>query len=583
MGYFIKKYLSGIMTGILFTFMILPYNISSQPRFYASIDSPEILAGNFFNLSFVLENGEGKNFIPPPFTQFDQVSGPSRLSSSSFINGVSSTKLSYSYSILINNPGEYTIQPASIRVGGKIYRTEELKIRVNETKKIDIASVGPDIRFFIRAELSNKTPYTGQQIMLQYKLYTRERIEGLRYELKPEFRDFKFEEIDIRFPEQRININGIDYTIYTINTISLFPLKKGSLTIPPAIYRIEIPDKNSGNIFFRSTIPHSVSTESITLEVKELPENVPDDFSDQVGKFKLSASISLNEQIIDEAFTILLDIETDAYPNTISAPDLRGKIEGFDIYDAKLAGNRQAFISGKLNTINTYEYVFVPKKEGNHYLSIPYTYFDTEMERYTTIFSDTIEIIVQSNSTTPQTTQFTKLDNTLKPSVADLNLRRIKKPFFNSLTYYSIIGIMISIVLVMYLIKLRNDKINKKDKNILIEIKAKKIAVKRLSNAKNLMSQRDKTAFISEIYNILTNFVSDKLSMKKSELTSGNINSRLFEAGVPQKIIEDYIQIIKDLEAAIYGISDHMDMDEIYKSSVQIIYYIEQNIKKPGK
>jgi hypothetical protein len=577
MRYFARKYILGILTGILLSMVLLPDNILAQPRFYASIDSPEIVAGSFFNLSFVLENAEGKDFKPPPFTGFDQVTGPSRLSSSSFINGVSSIKLSFSYRILINDPGEYTIPAASITAENKLYRTEELKIVVKEPQKIDISSVEPNTRFFIRAEVSNKTPYTGQQILLQYKLYTREKVEALRYEIKPEFRDFKFEEIDMRFPEQRIMINGMEYTVFTISTIALFPLKSGKVIIPPATYRLEIPDRTSGNFFFRSTIPHSVSSERITLEVKELPGNAPEEFSGQAGQFRLSTEISSTDQIVDEAFTLLLTIESDVYPNTITAPNLREKIEGFDIYDAKLTGSHRAFISGRLNSINSFEYVFVPKSEGSKSISIPYTYFDTEKAQYATIWSDTKEIVVKKSGTSTEKTQLSNPDLTLRPSAADLNLRKIRKPFFNSFLYRILLASIISITIILFLAKLRIDNIKKRNKNIIAASKAKKIAVKRLKNAKDLMKQGDKTGFIHELYNILSAYISDKFSMEKSELTSDNINFKLSAAGISSQLIDDYIHIIRNLEEVIYGISDSMDMKDLYEKSADIIYRIEQD------
>jgi len=102
----------------------------SEARFTVSVSTDSILLGNYFQVTFSLENAQGDKFEPPAFEDFDVVSGPNTASSFSVVNGKVTQSLSYSYYLEPKDIGNYYILPAAIEVDGKVLETQPLEVMV---------------------------------------------------------------------------------------------------------------------------------------------------------------------------------------------------------------------------------------------------------------------------------------------------------------------------------------------------------------------------------------------------------------------------------------------------------------------
>ncbi|HCM22429.1 MAG TPA: BatD protein, partial [Porphyromonadaceae bacterium] len=117
----------------------------AQVTFKASAPAA-VEAGQQFRLSYVL-NKEGKDLRLPDIKGFDILFGPTVSSSFSqrIVNGKSSSESSftYTYILMADKEGTYTIDPASITVDGSTYRSNSLHIKVLPA---DESSSGNDSR-----------------------------------------------------------------------------------------------------------------------------------------------------------------------------------------------------------------------------------------------------------------------------------------------------------------------------------------------------------------------------------------------------------------------------------------------------
>lgn len=119
----------------IFTYLILLFACSSfaQDDVSFKLEVPDTVPkGTAFKVTFILENSEGKSFSAPEWTNFTLVSGPQTSSNFSMINGVTSRSLSYTYYIQSEKEGTFTINPASIYVDGKEWKTDWTKVVVKE-------------------------------------------------------------------------------------------------------------------------------------------------------------------------------------------------------------------------------------------------------------------------------------------------------------------------------------------------------------------------------------------------------------------------------------------------------------------
>lgn len=119
------------MKSIFLLTALLAFGVSSAQegaRFKVEISNDSILLGNYFEVTFRLENAEGKNFTAPPFDEFQVVGGPNYSSSYSMVNGEVSQSAAYSFQLAPKDVGNYYLQPASIQVGEEVLETEVLEI-----------------------------------------------------------------------------------------------------------------------------------------------------------------------------------------------------------------------------------------------------------------------------------------------------------------------------------------------------------------------------------------------------------------------------------------------------------------------
>ncbi len=93
-----------------------------------------VIAGNKFNVTFRLKDGEGSGLKAPEIKGCTLLYGPStsRMQNYQWVNGQasSSTTVDYSFTYRADNPGTYTIGEARITSGGKTYTTRTASFTV---------------------------------------------------------------------------------------------------------------------------------------------------------------------------------------------------------------------------------------------------------------------------------------------------------------------------------------------------------------------------------------------------------------------------------------------------------------------
>ncbi len=102
----------------------------TSARFSVSVSADSILLGNFFRVTFTLENARQGDFEAPQFDGFTIVSGPNVSSSMSMVNGTITQKIAYSFYLEPLDIGNYYIPPASITLGDQVLESMPVSIMV---------------------------------------------------------------------------------------------------------------------------------------------------------------------------------------------------------------------------------------------------------------------------------------------------------------------------------------------------------------------------------------------------------------------------------------------------------------------
>lgn len=98
--------------------------------FTIEVSTDSILLGNYFEVTFTLQNANGNNFEPPIFKDFQVMAGPNVSTSLSMTNGQVKQSVTYSYYLEPKDIGNYYIEPASIEADGKVLVSEPLEVMV---------------------------------------------------------------------------------------------------------------------------------------------------------------------------------------------------------------------------------------------------------------------------------------------------------------------------------------------------------------------------------------------------------------------------------------------------------------------
>jgi len=366
-------------------------SLMGQTSFIAVAESESIRPGNLVEVSFILKNGEGEDFTSPDFSKdFFVLSGPNRGISTVIQNGQMQREMSFSYTLQPKRNGKLTIAHAKIKVGGKGMRSNALVILVTNEGKQE----NNDQDFFIRAEIAQKNIYLGQQIRLDYKIYTRKEIQN--YSILQESDYGGFYAADIQRMDnlvQTTNIKGKTYYTKILRSVALFPQQTGKQSISPLILQVGLLEENPqrpSSLFFNGDINYAnLESNILNVTVKDLPKPMPANFNGGVGNFSVSASIDKTIASTNETIYLTISILGDGDAKRIKSPDLNLP-PSFQLYDTKSEEEERGENEGKKFSQKSFTYIIQPQKEGEFSFQPTFTYFYPLSDKYETKLLDPI-------------------------------------------------------------------------------------------------------------------------------------------------------------------------------------------------
>ena len=211
-----------------------------------TVDRRRINEGDSITLTVTAKNVKSDPDVQLPNLQdFKIVSGPNQSSSTNvqFVNGkmTKSSSTTLTWTLIPTKTGKLTIPAMVIKAGKQSFTSSPISITVSKQEDLQTEFVS---QFFIEAEVDNKTPYRGEQVILTYTLYTKVDVTSFDDEL-PKFKGFWTEEL---FAPKNLQLresqkNGNRFYAATIKKIALFPTQSGGIIIDPMTAVIGIREK----------------------------------------------------------------------------------------------------------------------------------------------------------------------------------------------------------------------------------------------------------------------------------------------------------------------------------------------------
>ena len=576
--------------------------------------APDAVAvGDQFRLSYTVNTQKVKNFRAPSIKGFDVLMGPSRSYSMQSINGNTTETLTFTYILLAQKEGEYTIPGATITANGDQMLSNSVKIKVLPADKANSSqsgnaqstsrssSSGTSISnndLFITATASKTTAYEQEAILLTYKIYTVVDLRGFDNVKLPDFKGFHSQEVEL--PNDRRwgleHYKGRNYHSTIYRQFVLFPQQSGKLTIDAARFDASIEKMDAIDdpfeAFFNGgagsiQIKKTLMTPKLTIDVKPLPAGKPADFSGGVGEFNISSSINSTKVKTNDAITVKVVISGTGNLKLVGEPEVKFP-EDFEVYDPKVDSKFRLANAG-LSGNKVIEYLAIPRNAGTYKIpAIKFSYFDIKSRSYKTLTTEeyTVQVEKGAGNASQTIANFTNKEDlkVLNEDIRFIKQNDVKlspkgKYFFGSMGYWLFYIVPGLIFIACFLIYRKQIAANANVAKVRTK-KANKVAVKRMKQAGKLLAANEKDAFYDEVLKALWGYISDKLSIPVSQLSKDNIEEELRKYGVAEDLIKEFLNALNSCEFARFAPGDaNQAMDKVYTDSLEVISKMENSIK----
>ena len=560
---------------------------TQEPEVVADVDRTELAVGERLVLTVTVTGGPLNPRQPElrGFGGLRRAGLPSIRRFSRRVNGAISSEVTFRYPFVATREGTVTIPPIEIVIGGRIYRTEEIQVRVYRGLETGDGTPGPgdspsqseaqgDERnpaLFVTASVDDERPYLGEQITYTFRFYRRSALPQFGQYGRPQYQppDFSgFWNIQETEQTEYTDTIGFDrYTVVELQTV-LFPSVVGTIDIEPAELSVPID-------FFAP--PNYLETESIRMEVRPLPTDAPAGFTGAVGRFDITSQVDdSGEGKVNEPVELTVSISGEGNIETLPDPAWP-EFEDWRMFESP-ASDRSRVIDGRLVGARDYEVILVPQRAGE--LEIPrimYPFFNTETGEYATAVTDPISMTIAAAEGAPALVD--GADGAAGVERAGSDVRHIKAApsslgrsgggFVGGAVYWATWGVpllALALAVAWSRRRTRYDEAAERRRNALPDARAA-IALAEKSEAASMAlpapsaedpasmalpahSVEDPAAVMADI---LLTYLSARLGAPMGGLTHEALAQRLLEAGVDPELagrVEDALSIG---EVAKYG------------------------------
>ena len=557
---------------LVFIFLIVTgKGLSQKVKFTASADGKQVLENGMFTVEYKIQNADPDNFTPPDFSPFKTAGAPATQSSMQIINGVMKKSKSYTFRLFASRLGNFTIPPATINLGGKTMKSNSVSVEVIKAKE-KVAGAQGD--FFVEIQVDHEEAYLGQQITVDYVIYTKVNVRRFDILNESEYDGFFATTMNLRNSAKREIIGGVEYSTKIMARRILFPQQTGTYTVGPSNVQIGVVDPNApqrGFIFSSRLKTSTVITNEVTIRVRDLPTSIDPAFSNAVGKYTMSSDLRNQGVTTDDAITINVEIRGDGDAKFVTPPSFVDE-DVFDVYDPNITFDENYNEGGKIYHRKNFEYLIVPKKPGNYMVQPKFQYYDVDSSAYITLQVAPKRIGVTQgvgNKDAALLEEDQKI--VLEPIRTSTKFESSGSSFFKSLPYWMILSLgFLSMILTggLYYKKQTAPEVDPAE---LRRQQADRLAEEKLGAAQNFLESGDSSKFHEEIIRAVKEYIADKYNIPATYLKKESIRSSLAARQVPNDTIGSLENLINTCELNLYAGGSNEKMSNTFAQAKEII------------
>lgn len=586
------KHISGLM---LISCLLSGSLLAQEYRITAKLNKSRVMEGRRVQLTYSIEGGRIEDFIPPQFPPSFRSGTPRMGEHTQIMNGRVSKSLQYSFNIVPDKSGTYTIPPAKVTVaGGAIITSEAVKIIVfekGEKEKMYQAELANSI--FLRATATKLNPYEGEQIRLVYKLYFKKNLRELSIKSKPNLGSFWVETIsdESQLKQSSETLNGQAFQTAVIWDKIVFPQESGKIVLDPMIMEMQVGKLVRGRDMWgwpSQQMQYSnfrANSGQLVLDVKDLPEPKPAGFSGIVGSVDFSVEVSDTQAEVGEAITYRVKLSGKGNVKLFSfdKPQIPTDIEVHD----PITQDKYSTNSGRFGGSRSYEFLLIPGANGVYKMpKVNFAYFDTELGDYKKFVYNNMYVKVGDGGPamassdvgipgTPNQNDVTVFGEDIRfihEGQTDLAIKGAL--FFGSAKHIALTASPFALLFMVFFFKRRKthqtaDLISYHKKKAASEARNRlKMATKHLANG-------DSDAVYTELMAALSKYVIQKFTISPAELSKARAMAEMEKLQIGQDIQAKFADVWQQLEMAKYAPSQIATPSNLLQDVQKIIVELE--------
>lgn len=361
------------------------------------------------------------------------------------INFQTTSSIIYSYTVVPNRPGQFTIPGFAVSANGQQVRTPPVEVRVTGPggvmppappppsqqvlpapqrpgqqrppsgtpgRSAPRTADGEPAPYFAEMIMGSSSAFVGEVIPVVLRFYFRGDIAFDNLQ-RPMFGGDGFTAAPLSEPQQTDQfIDNVPYNIVSFDT-AITPVKTGTIEIPAAVMEGRMMTQGAMPMmdpffdqFFRNfPMPGIGRAENIEartatrkLEVQALPrDGRPDSFNGAIGQFTLDSSATPKRADAGEPVTLSLTVKGRGNFDAITAPVLTGE-DGWRVYAPKdtFTANDAIGYGGT----KTFEISMVARLDQTATPGAEFSYFDPQKKKYVTLTAKPVAVTAAGRAAT---------------------------------------------------------------------------------------------------------------------------------------------------------------------------------------
>ncbi|MGZ8536799.1 MAG: BatD family protein [Flavisolibacter sp.] len=371
-----------------------------------------IITGTAFLVQYVItEPSLLVNIISPEFEGLQVVSGPNYYKGDAVVDGRIQPIENITYTLVASKNGsvkipgltavfknglkfssmaesiEVILPPQASYLSSSAYTDISL---YKTTGKTDIDKL-IDENIFIRTDISKKHVFIGEPVVATFTLYSR--LQAVSEVVNtPSLYGFRaIDMLNINRPYQSVKTIGNKiFNTSVIRKLQLYPEQSGRLVIDEMQIRNQIEFDNP-ILSNKKKLEKILNSSPISITVKELPVNKPQNFSGAVGNFTIEASLGENKLFINQQGRLVIRIKGKGNFTQFTIPQLVWP-NGFDVFEPQINEQQDKTIVPMVG-FTEYIFNFVHDSTGNYRIPpVAFSFFDPVSGKYKMIQTDSINL-----------------------------------------------------------------------------------------------------------------------------------------------------------------------------------------------